>query len=132
MIRKQFDGKIPKDLYKILRATHKCVGCGKCCNCAPIVVNPKDIRVMAFHLNMSPKEFKEKYTEVYPGKPGVSHFKQEKPCAFLDENNRCKIYTARPDVCRSYPLAGGRRIPIECETLNIIVDTLAMKQKTEK
>jgi len=129
MIRKQFDGKIPKDIYKRLRDEHKCVGCGKCCNCSPIVISPKDIKVMAFALNMSPKAFKEQYTEVYPGKPGISHFKKEKPCAFLDENNRCKIYNARPDICRSYPLSGGRRIPIECETLNAIVDKMVVEVK---
>ena len=129
MIRRQFDGKIPKDLYKRLREEHKCIGCGRCCHCSPIVVSPKDIKVMAFHLGMDPREFKRQYTEVYPGKPGISHFKQENPCAFLDENNRCKIYSARPDICRTYPLSGGRRIPIECETLNGIVDKLMIETK---
>jgi len=129
MLRKQFDGKIPTDLYKRLRDEHKCIGCGRCCHCSPIVINPKDIRVMAYALHMTVKEFKKQYTEVYPGKPGISHFKQENPCAFLDENNKCKIYNARPDICRDYPLSGGRRIPIECETLNTIVDKLMVETK---
>jgi len=108
---------VPKPIYRFLRDNHKCIGCGKCCHCSPIVVNPKDIKVMACALHMSVKEFKKQYTEVYPGHPGLSHFKKENPCAFLDENNRCKIYNARPDVCRNYPLMKGARIPRECETL---------------
>ncbi len=108
---------IPKPIYRFLRDNHKCIGCGKCCHCSPIVVGPKDIRVMACALHMPVRDFKKQYTEVYPGHPGLSHFKKENPCAFLDENNRCKIYAARPEVCRNYPLMKGVRIPRECETL---------------
>lgn len=108
---------IPKDVYRFLRDNHTCVGCGKCCYCSPIVITGKDIRVMACKLGMNVKEFKKQYTEQYPGVPGLSHFKKESPCTFLDENNRCKIYDARPDVCRHYPLMKGARIPRECVTL---------------
>ena len=128
MERIQYDGKIPKEVYRYLRDNHKCIGCGKCCNCSPIIVTPKDIKVMAFALNLSPKDFKEKYTTVYPGHPGFSRFKQAAPCAFLDENNRCKIYNARPDVCRDYPLMKGVRIPKECQTLNDLVDKIIVEK----
>jgi len=72
---------------------------------------------MACALHMNVKEFKKQYTERYPGQNDLSHFKKESPCAFLDENNRCKIYNTRPDVCRNYPLMKGSRIPRECVTL---------------
>ena len=108
---------VPKDVYRFLRDNHKCIGCGKCCHCTPIVITGKDIRVMACKLGMNVKEFKKQYTRAYPGNNQLSHFKQEGPCAFLDENNRCKIYDARPDVCRNYPLMKGSRIPRECATL---------------
>jgi len=114
-------GDIPKPLYHYLRDNHKCIGCGKCCHCSPIVLSGEDIRVMAFKLGMSPKDFKKQYTEVYPGNNKLSHFKQENPCAFLDENNRCKIYESRPAVCRAYPLMKGTRIPHECDVLNKLV-----------
>jgi len=109
--------EVPKPIYRFLRDNFKCVGCGKCCHCTPIAITGKDIRVMACKLGMGVKEFKKQYTEVYPGHPGLSHFKQENPCAFLDEHNRCKIYDARPDTCRFYPLMKGSRIPRECHTL---------------
>ena len=115
---------IPKPIYRYLRDNHKCVQCGKCCYCSPIFLLGKDIRVMAFKLNMSVKDFKKEYTEVYPGNGNLSHFKKENPCVFLDENNKCKIYDARPDVCRDYPLMKGDRIPRECEVLNILTDEL--------
>jgi Fe-S-cluster containining protein len=109
--------KLPKDVYRFLRDNHKCIGCGKCCHCSPIAITGKDIRVMACKLGMNVKEFKQKYTKQYPGVKGFSHFKQENPCAFLDKNNKCKIYDARPDTCRQYPLMKGIRIPKECVTL---------------
>ena len=108
---------VPKDVYRFLRDNHKCIGCGKCCHCSPIVITGKDIRVMACALHMNVKEFKKQYTERYPGQKDLSHFKKEAPCAFLDENNKCKIYEARPDICRNYPLMKGSRIPRECMTL---------------
>jgi Fe-S-cluster containining protein len=118
----------PKPLLKYIRDNHKCTGCGKCCNCAPIALNGKDIKVMAHHLGMSVKDFKKKYTEMYPGNGNLSHFKQEKPCAFLDENNRCKIYGARPDICRSYPKRLDDNIPGECQhVVELIQETLNEK-----
>jgi len=108
---------VPKPIYKYLKDNHKCVGCGRCCYCSPIAVNGKDIRVMACALHMNVKNFKKEYTERYPGHPELSHFKKENPCVFLDEHNKCKIYNARPDMCRQYPLLKGLRIPRECQTL---------------
>ena len=115
---------IPKDVYRFLRDYHKCIGCGKCCYCVPIAVTGKDIRVMACKLGMNVKEFKKQYTEAYPKVLGLSHFKKENPCAFLDENNKCKIYDARPQICRDYPLMKGARIPNECKTLLDILPEL--------
>ncbi len=113
--------KAPKEVFRFVRDNHKCVGCGKCCYCKPIVLNSKDIRVMACKLGVTVKEFKKQYTERYPGNPGLSHFKKEAPCVFLDENNRCKIYDARPDICRQYPIRQDRNIPNECAVVRDLV-----------
>jgi len=107
--------KAPKPIYRFVRDNHECIGCGKCCHCSPLVVTPKDIRVMACALHMNVKSFKKEYTERYPQHPQLSHFKKENPCGFLDENNRCKIYHARPDICRQYPNRPDRNIPGECQ-----------------
>ncbi len=122
--------KIPKEVYRFLRDNHKCIGCGKCCYCSPIMITGKDIRVMACYLHMSVPDFKKQYTEQYPGVSGISHFKKENPCAFLDENNRCKIYEARPDMCRRYPLVKGERIPKECKTLLDLVAEISTEAGT--
>jgi Fe-S-cluster containining protein len=108
---------IPKDVYRFLRDNHKCVGCGKCCHCYPIVIVPQDIKRAACALHMTPRDFKKEYTIPYPGDARLSTFKKAAPCIFLDENNRCKIYAARPDVCKNYPLMKGARVPRECQTL---------------
>ncbi len=116
--------KIPTPLYRYLRDNHQCQNCGACCHCKPIAITGIDIKVMAFKLGMSPKDFKKQYTEAYPGDARMSHFKQEDPCAFLDENNRCKIYESRPAICRLYPLIGGKRIPSECQVINSLLKQL--------
>lgn len=108
---------VPKDVYRFLREHHKCVGCGNCCYCKPIVIMPQDIKRAACALGMSPRDFKKEYTMPYPGDARMSTFKVASPCIFLDEHKKCKIYEARPDVCRNYPLMKGSRIPRECNTL---------------
>lgn len=113
--------KLPKPIYRYLRDKHECLGCGRCCHCYPIKVDGEDIRVMAFHLGLSVKEFKQKYTKPYPGDARWSTFKNTEVCDFLDGNNKCKIYKARPKICRDYPLMRGTRIPQECAKLNELV-----------
>jgi Fe-S-cluster containining protein len=115
---------VPKDVYHFLKENHKCVGCGRCCHCKPIVIMPQDIKRAACALGLSPRDFKKQYTMPYPGDARLSTFKQDSPCAFLDENNRCKIYAARPDVCKNYPLMKGARVPRECKTLLDLVKEL--------
>lgn len=87
-----------------------CTACGACCyDPEGITLSPGDIYRGAKFLEITPKEFVEKYTLMYVG--GQSHMpiltlKTEgyyRKCVFL-ENNKCRIHKAKPGVCEIYPL----------------------------
>lgn len=118
---KNSNNSIPRDVYKFFRAYHRCIGCGECCYCTPMQITGKDIRVMSCKLGMTVKEFKKQHTEQYPGVIGLSRFRQENPCIFLDENTRCKIYDARPDTCRKFPFNSKLKLPDNCDQIRILI-----------
>ena len=68
----------------------------------PPTFNSKDIRRISKHLNMRPKDFKERW---------LKHEKKDKdwvnisqPCQFLDlSTNMCSIYEVRPADCAGFP-----------------------------
>ena len=39
---------------------------------------------------------------------GVLEHKPNKDCIFLDENERCTVYSKRPRICREFPKIGAR------------------------
>jgi uncharacterized protein len=83
-----------------------CTRCANCCKTLKIGFNDEDIERIAKYLNMTVDAFITEYLD-YDDEPGLDgknrHHARGKPCPFLDENNRCKIYDVRPILCREYP-----------------------------
>jgi Fe-S-cluster containining protein len=60
---------------------------------------------MAEFLGLSESEFIEKHTRLAPNRQQLALLDQaDGSCAFL-EGNRCAVYEARPEQCRSFPYA---------------------------
>ncbi|MFX0098757.1 MAG: YkgJ family cysteine cluster protein [Candidatus Hodarchaeota archaeon] len=106
----------------------KCTKCGACCSSPGLIVNltPRDLRSIRKFLKVEPekllqvvafyqidpnsndmKSIQEKL--VFPGlktSKGEAYLgllkRQDGRCIFLKEN-KCKIYSARPRLCQSYP-----------------------------
>lgn len=57
---------------------------------------------MAHTLGITAAEFRERYVIQYRGWDMIATPTYRTRC-FLDENNRCQVYDARPAACRSYP-----------------------------
>ena len=89
-----------------------CEGCYECCRdrAGVIVLDPWDIRELKNSLNYSFDGLMERGLVelsvidkvVLPGlgvKPGTDE------CVFLDERGMCSIHSARPGICRMFPLA---------------------------
>lgn len=84
--------------------THfKCQGSGNCCRCPGVVmVNSKTIQEMAYLKKMAVVEFRRLYVFKERGWDVIAS-KTFRPNCFLDDNNKCSVYVARPQSCRSYP-----------------------------
>jgi Fe-S-cluster containining protein len=97
---------------KALPILYDCAQCpGYCCSYDRIEVTKKDIARLAKHFNLSFEEAKKQFTKFAWGERILRHRKDhifKSMCRFFDqEERRCTIYLARPDVCREYP--DGRR-----------------------
>ena len=110
---------MPLDPYDYVRIQaqldFKCQRCGVCCQTAdPIDLYPKDIRRLASYFNISLEEAVLEYTIPHPNEPDLRAFKVTAPCRFYDDARRgCKIYQARPMVCRCSPFLSPGQIGLQ-------------------
>jgi Fe-S-cluster containining protein len=84
-------------------ANFKCQNSGNCCKAGGYVyVTADTIEKMAKILQTSPIDFRQTYTQKDNGWDIIASPNFNTNC-LLDENNRCKVYDARPLACRTYP-----------------------------
>jgi Fe-S-cluster containining protein len=79
---------------------YECDSCGACCKTFPIYASAQDAqreqRILLEARQREPWLATARQTyQLYP-LPFLE------TCCFLDEENRCKIYATRPDVCREF------------------------------
>lgn len=105
--------KNKKQIDKMALALHTeafkkidCLDCGNCCKTMTPTYLKSDIKRIAKHLKMSPKQFEEKYT--YEDKTG-DIMNKNVPCQFLQPDNKCSIYALRPVDCRGFPHTNNPR-----------------------
>lgn len=82
----------------------QCTGCGKCCTGSPgyVFLSKLDILRLAEHFSISESEFTKKYTRFVDNQYALLDRSGSEDCIFL-ENNRCKVYEARPTQCLTFP-----------------------------
>ncbi|MEA3415064.1 MAG: YkgJ family cysteine cluster protein [Thermodesulfobacteriota bacterium] len=77
------------------------IDCGTCANCCKEVspkLSEEDVTRLASCLGISPSELTA--THLRTNEDEDAYCFRQKPCPFL-RNNRCTVYDARPDDCRS-------------------------------
>ncbi len=90
--------QVDKEVWKEV----DCLSCANCCKSMTPTFTIKDIKRIASHFEISPKEFKEKWLE-YDKKEG-DWVNVSMPCQFLNmQNNMCSIYEVRPADCAGFP-----------------------------
>jgi len=78
-----------------------CSICGLCCKGQVLTIHVNDANRISRKLGIERKSFYDQYTN-YSQKTHETVMNM--PCPFL-EDNRCKIYTIRPGMCRNFPIS---------------------------
>ncbi len=79
-----------------------CLTCANCCKRMTPTFTHKDILRISKHLNMRPKDFKERWLRYE--KKDKDWVNVNQPCQFLDlSTNMCSIYEVRPADCAGFP-----------------------------
>jgi Fe-S-cluster containining protein len=82
-----------------------CTGCGKCCTGGSryvVEVSRAEQRRIQKHLGVSWAWFRRKYLFRFDDETESLRMPKGR-CVFLDADNRCRVYQARPLQCRTYP-----------------------------
>ncbi len=78
-------------------------GCAACCKISGHVdVAENEIPAMAALLGITPEAFQEQFVRKQAGKLRLGE-RPDGGCILLDENDRCRVHSARPLQCRTYP-----------------------------
>ena len=86
--------------YKDIARQIDCGTCASCCKEVSPKLSDENVTRLASCLEISPSELTAAHLR--PTENGDAHCFRQKPCPFL-RNNRCTVYAARPDDCRSFP-----------------------------
>ncbi len=113
--RKKVNRKIAKNLRRrpkrevdeIIHQEHEtvfakidCLECANCCKTTSPIFKDSDIRRISASLRMKDVDFISTYLKLDSESDYVL---QKSPCAFLENDNTCRIYDSRPQACKGYP-----------------------------
>ena len=84
-----------------------CRRCGECCRIKDGIVriSDKDVTAISAALTVSESDFIDRWCDIAPDRGGLvlKDADDGRSCIMLDESNRCRIYAARPEKCRTFP-----------------------------
>lgn len=83
-----------------------CLACGQCCKANWVFLEEEDKkRFLTSETSEDKKYLRAPYTfkDKETGKLRLKLIESEKRCIHLKKNNKCTIYTLRPDACRDFP-----------------------------
>jgi len=104
-------GTFHDDLFKLCtsdRSRSLCAGCqtAPCCYYSFMGLSSDEIERLSKYVGLSIDDFiKQRCKRIVVADRGLIYtFKKTNPCEFLGENGYCRVYEARPDVCKTWPL----------------------------
>lgn len=96
------DLDIAYDLCQTLKDTSPCEVCGKCCHQPFITVRDEEVESVAQAAGTDAVSFMFQYL-TRDNEEGKWLFRHTNPCAFLNDDNRCRIWKGRPEICNEFP-----------------------------
>ncbi|MEI7827170.1 MAG: YkgJ family cysteine cluster protein [Euryarchaeota archaeon] len=86
-----------------------CADCAlpRCCYFDIVRLTPDDVARLSKRLEISSKEFVAQHCTPFVDAQDRRYahaLKKAKPCEFLGEDDRCRVYADRPTVCADFPL----------------------------
>lgn len=96
------DLDIAYDLCQTLKDTSPCEMCGKCCHQPFITVRDEEVESVAQVAGTDAVSFMFQYL-TRDNEEGKWLFRHTNPCAFIDDDNRCRIWKGRPEICNEFP-----------------------------
>lgn len=96
------DLDIAYDLCQTLKDTSPCKMCGKCCHQPFITVRDEEVESVAQAAGTDAVSFMFQYL-TRDNEEGKWLFRHTNPCAFLNDDNRCRIWKGRPEICNEFP-----------------------------
>ena len=90
------------DICQELRDNSECKMCGKCCHQPFITVRDEEVASISDYVGMNPFDFVMEYLERDPEEDKWL-FRKTNPCAFLGKDNKCTIWSGRPEICDEFP-----------------------------
>jgi Fe-S-cluster containining protein len=113
-LKKKLLGIPPRELDEQFHEAHAsvfeatdCLSCANCCKTTSPIIKESDINRMSFHMKMQPSVLIRKYLI---REPDGSYVVASSPCPFLQSDNYCGIYDARPAACREYPHTNRKKM----------------------
>ncbi len=77
-----------------------CLDCANCCTSIPPIVTRSDVKRLSKATGISERDFTRTYLVQDDDDDWVM---KTTPCPFLQQDNKCAVYDARPKACRKYP-----------------------------
>lgn len=106
--------KKPKNLDDVFHKAHTeafkkidCLSCANCCKTTSPIFRDIDVNRIAKKLKTSTKHFQIQYLQ--KDEDGDLVLKTT-PCAFLGSDNKCDIYSDRPQACKEYPHTDRKKV----------------------
>ena len=93
-------------LHETTPLRFKCTGCGRCCIGGGeyhVFLTEIEAETIRRHLGLSRAWFRRRYLRHLPDGDLVTTMGKDGRCVFLGRDNGCRVYTARPMQCRTYP-----------------------------
>ena len=90
----------------IAQSGFTCRQCGACCRIKDGIVRVSDAEVarIAAFLGRTEQDFIDRETEIAPDRRGlILKSRPDGACAWLTEDNLCRIHPVTPEKCRTFP-----------------------------